>query len=283
MTAPGAVRRARTRTGAEIPVLGLGTWKMGEDSRRRRDEIASLRLGLDLGLTQIDTAELYASGRSEEIVAEAIAGRRDEVFLVSKVMPENASFEGTLRACEGSLARLATDRLDLYLLHWKGRHPIADTLRAFLRLREEGKIRHFGVSNFDVADLAALEHVPGGREIAVNQVLYHIESRGIERKLAPWCRARGIAIQAYSPLAEGRLRPSAALKKVAARHGVSPYAVAIAWTIRDDGFVTIPKAGRPDHVRENAAAATLRLSSQDLADLDAAHPAPDRDVPLDTA
>ncbi|MBI1853966.1 MAG: aldo/keto reductase [Planctomycetes bacterium] len=266
-----------------MPVLGLGTWKMGEDPRRRRDEVAALRLGLDLGMTLIDTAELYSKGESEKVVAEAMVGRRDEVFLVTKVMPENASFEGTLRACDRSLARLKTDRIDLYLLHWKGRHPIEETLRAFGSLRESGKIRHFGVSNFDVADMTALERVPGGRDVASNQVLYHVDSRGIERRLVPWCRSRGVVVMAYSPLAEGKLRPSAALKKVAVRHDVSPYAVAIAWTIREDGIVTIPKAGSVEHVRDNAAAATLRLTPTDVAELDAAHPTPDQDVPLDTA
>jgi diketogulonate reductase-like aldo/keto reductase len=272
-----------TRTGARMPVLGQGTWMMGEKARRRADEVAALRLGFDLGLTLADTAEMYADGGAEEIVGEAIAGRRDEIFVVSKVLPQNATRTGTIRACERSLVRLRTDRIDLYLLHWKGSHPLAGTLEAFQRLRAEGKIRHYGVSNFDPGEMARAERLPGGPDIAANQILYHLGERGPERRLIPWCVERGIVVMAYSPLAQGRLGSKAALEKVARRHGCGPERVALAWAIRHEGVVAIPMSSNPDHVRDNAAALALGLTGEDLAELDAAFPAPAQDVPLGMA
>jgi diketogulonate reductase-like aldo/keto reductase len=256
---------------------------MGEKPNRRAAEVAALRLGFDRGLTLVDTAEMYADGGAEEVVGEAIAGRRDGIFVVSKVLPHNASRAGTLRACERSLRRLRTDRIDLYLLHWPGSHPLGETLEAFERLRESGKIRHHGVSNFDPREMRDALRLPGGTGIAADQILYHLNARGPERALIPWCVERGILVMAYSPLAQGLLGPNRALESVARRHACSPERVALAWTIRREGVVTIPMSSNPDHVRDNAAAATLRLTGEDLAALDAAFPAPKQDVPLEMA
>jgi len=265
-----------------MPVLGQGTWKMGTDPRRRPGEVAVIRLGIDLGLTLIDTAEMYGDGGAEEVVGEGIAGRRGDVFLVTKVLPQNASREGTLRAAERSLKRLHTDRIDLYLLHWISAHPLEGTLAAFDRLRESGKVLHYGVSNFDTADLAEAVSLPGGADIASNQVYYNLRHRGIERKLLPWCRERGIVVMAYTPLDDGRLARSAPVNKVAIRHGVSAATVAIAWTLRHDGVVSIPKASNPGHIRENVAAAALALTADDLSEIDRAFPAPASEIPLET-
>ena len=265
-----------------MPNLGLGTWRMGENAAAREDEIAALKLGLDLGMRLIDTAEMYAAGGAEAVVAEAIEGRREQVFLVSKVLPQNASYAGTLAACDGSLQRLRVDRIDLYLLHWPGEHPLEETLRAFAVLCERGKIRHFGLSNFDLAELERAEGLPGGLDIAANQVLYNLERRGIERMLIPWCASRNIATMAYSPLEQGRLRPGASLRRVAERHDATPAQVALAWTLRHDNVVSIPKAASRAHVRDNAKAADIVLTEEDLADIDRAHPPPARDVPLET-
>lgn len=273
-------RTVRFAGNDSAPVVGLGTWRMGEDARRRRAEVEALKLGLDLGMTLVDTAEMYGSGDAETIVAEAIDGRRESVFLVSKVLPQNASKTGTVRACERSLARLRTDRLDLYLLHWPGSHPVVDTLSAFARLREQGKILRYGLSNFDVDEMEEAAALPGGSGVAADQVLYNLGRRGIEKRLLPWCRAHDVLVMAYSPLEQGRLGTKKALASVAQRHGVSPACIAIAWTIRVEGVVAIPKATSPEHVRENARAASVRLTPEDLAALDAAFPAPSRDVPL---
>ncbi len=275
-------RRVRSRGGMELPALGQGTWMMGESRARRAREVAALRLGLDLGMTLIDTAEMYADGGAERVVAEAIAGRRDEVFLVSKVLPQNASRLGTPRAAEASLRRLGTDRLDLYLLHWAGPHPLGDTLEAFERLREKGKIRFYGVSNFDLHELEAAERLPGGAGVQANQVLYNLGRRGIERGVLPCCRKREVAVMAYSPFEQARLGERPALRRVARRHGVAPYQVALAWTLRLPELVSIPKASDPEHVRQNAAAGGLALSDEDLALLDGDFPPPERDVPLET-
>ncbi len=274
------ISTVRSHTGARMPVLGMGTWTMGEKPHRRAAEVAALQLGFDLGMTIVDTAEMYADGGAEEVVAEAVAGRRDEIFVVSKVLPENASREGTIQAAERSLRRLGTDRIDLYLLHWKGRRPLAETLEAFALLAEQGKIRHYGVSNFDLRAMARAEQLPGGPAIAANQILYHVCERGPERKLIPWCVGRGILLMAYSPLAQGKIGAKAALKKIARHHGCSPERVALAWIIRHEDVVAIPMSANRDHVRDNAAALTLKLTEEDLADLDAAFPAPKRDVPL---
>jgi len=276
------VRTVTLRTGARMPALGLGTWRMGESGRVRAAEVEALRLGLELGVRLIDTAEMYGSGEAERIVAEALEGRRDEVFLVSKVFPQNASRAGTLAAAERSLKRLRTDRIDLYLLHWEGPHPIEETLEAFVRLRSQGKIRDFGVSNFDLATLQDAGREPGGEVIAANQVLYNLERRAIEWDLLPWCQERQVAVMAYSPLEQGRLRRRPALEKVARRHGATPSQVALAWTLRHPGVVTIPKATGPAHVREDVAAADLALDEEDLAALDGAFPPPAGATPLET-
>lgn len=269
-----------TRDGAAMPRLGMGTWYMGERAATRAREIDALRLGLDLGLSLIDTAEMYGDGDSEALVGEAIQGRRDEVFLVTKVLPHNASAKGTIEACERSLRLLGTDRIDLFLLHWQGPHRLEGTFAAFERLKAAGKIRHHGVSNFDADDMAEADAVGTGAGIA-DQVLYSLASRGAERRLIPWCAQRGVAVMAYSPFYHGRMDVAAALDEVAGRHGVTPHAVAIAWTLRHENVVCIPKAANPDHIRANAAALDLSLTDDDLAALDAAYHAPTRDVPLD--
>jgi diketogulonate reductase-like aldo/keto reductase len=270
-------------SGAAVPVLGQGTWTMGEDRSARKAEIAALRLGLDLGMTLIDTAEMYADGGAEKVVAAAIAGRRDEVFLISKVLPEHAKRRGTIAACERSLRRLKTDRIDLYLLHWREDIPLADTLEGFRALVRAGKIRHWGVSNFDVDDMQELFALDGGPDVAANEVMYNLNRRGIEFDLMPWCRRRRIPIIAYSPLDEGRLVRSPKLKRFAARLDASPAQVALAWLVRQKGVVAIPKSASEAHVRENRAALDLRLSRQVLAALDRAFPPPKRKRPLATS
>ncbi|WP_413811971.1 aldo/keto reductase [Streptomyces sp. OE57] len=267
-------------SGERIPLLGQGTWRIGDHARRRADEIAALRRGLDLGMTVVDTAEMYGSGASEELVGEAIAGRRDEVFLVSKVLPGHADRSGTIAACEDSLRRLGTDRLDLYLLHWRGRIPLEETLEAFTELTESGKIRHWGVSNFDTSDMTDLVSFPGGDGAAVNQVLYNLTRRGVEYDLMPWCHRRDIPLMAYSPIEQGRLPRTGALREVARAHDATPAQVMLAWVLRQ-GVMAIPKAGRVDHVEENRAALDLELTSEDLAALDRAFPPPTGAVPLD--
>ncbi|MCE0733132.1 aldo/keto reductase [Halomonas sp. G15] len=274
----------------ELPAIGQGTWYMGEGLAPRSDEIRALQHGLAMGLTLIDTAEMYADGGAEEVVGEALAGRRDEAFLVSKVYPWNAGRDSAIAACEASLKRLRTDHLDLYLLHWPGSIPLDETLEAFERLREAGKIRRFGVSNFDIDEMRALHALPGGEACAVNQVLYHLGSRGIEHSLLPWQREHGMPTMAYCPLAQaGGLREDLLghpeVLGIAARHGITPAQVLLAWAIRPhDGrrdVIAIPKAARVDHVEQNAAALHVRLDDDALARLDAALPAPDRKVPLD--
>ena len=268
-------------SGEAIPVLGQGTWHFAEHLSRRSDEIDALRHGLDLGMTLIDTAEMYADGAAEELVAAAIAGRRDEVFLVSKVLPEHATRNGTLAACRRSLSRLATDHLDLYLLHWRGRVPLAETLEGFAALQRAGMVRHWGVSNLDTDDMEELVGLPSGERVATDQVLYNLVRRGIEYDLMPWCRSRGMPIMAYSPIEQGRLLGLRALRDVAARHGATPAQVALAWVIRHDGVVAIPRAGTPEHVRENRTAADMRLTKEDLTELDAASPPPREKRPLE--
>jgi diketogulonate reductase-like aldo/keto reductase len=281
MSASG-VRTIVLPLGERIPALGLGTWFMAEDPTRRDRERAALELGLDLGLTLIDTAEMYAGGAAEELVGEAIAGRREEVFLVSKVLPTNASRAGTIAACEGSLRRLGTDLIDLYLLHWRGSIPLEETVEAFHELVEAGKIRYWGVSNFDVPDMEELFGVSDGPHGQVDQVLYNLSRRGIEVDLLPWCHARGIPVMAYSPIEQGRLlRENPALGSVAERHGATPAQIALAWVLRRDGVIAIPKAGTPAHVEENRAALDLRLTGEDLAELDGAFPPPEEEQPLE--
>lgn len=276
------MKTVRLPSGQRVPALGQGTWSMGDTKRERAHELAALRLGLDLGITLIDTAEMYGDGNSEELIAEAIEGRREEVFLVSKVLPQNATLRGTIKACEGSLRRLKTDRLDLYLLHWREKLPLEGTLSAFERLVQDGKIRYWGVSNFDVADMEELEELSGGSEVTANQVLYNLTRRGIEFDFMPWCRERHVPIMAYSPIEQGRLLKKAALKKIASRHGVSPSQVALAWVLRHDDVIAIPKAAKPAHVQDNHRALDLKLSKQDFLELDEAFPPPTKSVPLET-
>jgi diketogulonate reductase-like aldo/keto reductase len=268
--------RVRLPDGTEVPALGQGTWHMGERRADRGAEAASLRLGLDLGLTLIDTAEMYGEGGAEEVVAEAIAGRRDEAFIVSKVYPHNAGGRRLEAACERSLKRLRVDTIDLYLLHWRGSIPLADTVDGFERMRRAGKIRRWGVSNLDADELEELgAALP---DCATDQVLYNLENRGIEHDLLPFCRGRGMPVMAYSPVGQGgALLRHKALRAVAARHaGATPAQVAIAWTLRGPGVISIPKASDPEHVRLNAAARDLQLTEADIAELDAAFPPPKR-------
>jgi diketogulonate reductase-like aldo/keto reductase len=261
-------------SGEQVPAFGQGTWHMGEAPRGAADETAALRLGIELGLTLIDTAEMYGNGRAEEIVAEVMGGERDRLFIVSKVLPYNASRNGVVEACERSLRRLKTDRIDLYLLHWRGSVPLADTLTGFARLQRDGKIRHHGVSNFDLNDMKEWVGLAGGDTVAANQILYNLSRRGPEFELIPWCRERHVAIMAYTPLEQGRMLHHKGLGEVAARHGATPAQVALAWLLRQDGMIVIPKATQAEHVRENRAALDLRLTADDLAVLDRAFPPP---------
>lgn len=266
--------------GEKIPALGLGTWHMGERRSNRAAEAEALQLGLDLGLNLIDTAEMYGEGGAEEVIGEAIAGRRKEVFLVSKVYPHNASARGVVAACERSLQRLKTDFLDLYLLHWRGNVPLAETLGAFQALKKSGAILDYGVSNFDVEDMKEAWDLPGGEAIASNQVLYNLAHRGIERELLPKCQEGDVCIMAYSPLDEPQMLQDSSLQAVAARHEATPAQVALAWLL-GKGTVAIPKATRLEHVRENRGALDLRLAADDLAELDRAFPLPGRKIPLE--
>ncbi|MYM36673.1 aldo/keto reductase [Duganella sp. FT94W] len=277
------MKMIRFPLGAEVPALGQGTWNMGEKSSRKQDEVRALQLGLDLGMTLIDTAEMYGEGGAEEVVGAALAGRRDQAFIVSKVYPHNASFEGAQQACERSLRRLKTDCIDLYLLHWQGHHPLAETFDAFETLRKAGKIKAYGVSNFD---LESMEEALTYGAPATNQVLYNLTKRGIEFDLLPWARQRRMPLMAYSPLeTSGReqaaLLDNPGLKLVADAHNVTPAQIALAWVLHQDGVIAIPKAVDPVHLRANRAAADIVLSSDDLAALDRAFPPPRRRRPLD--
>jgi diketogulonate reductase-like aldo/keto reductase len=265
-------------TGVQVPVLGQGTWMIEGNRDAEKRAVDALRAGLDAGMTHIDTAEMYGNGRAEELVGEAIAGRRDEVFLASKVLPSNASYEGTLRACESSLQRLGTDRLDLYLLHWPGSHPIEETMRAMQKLIDRGSIRFAGVSNFDVEDLRPAVNA---QRIACNQVLYHLGDRGMERRVLPFCAGRRIAIVAYSPFGHSRFpERSSVLQEIAQRHGRTPRQVALNFLTRHPDVFAIPKTSHVERVRENAGAVGWDLTAEDVAAIDRAFPAPDRDVPL---
>ncbi|HEY3899236.1 MAG TPA: aldo/keto reductase [Chthoniobacter sp.] len=284
---PAEVRTLPLLTGRRIPILGQGTWGMGESAAKRAGEIAALRLGLDLGMTLIDTAEMYGEGGAEEVIGEAIAGRREEAFLVSKVYPHNATRQGAVEACERSLRRLGTDYLDVYLLHWRGAVPLAETLAAFQALRAAGKIRDCGVSNLDLDDLTEARDLPGGQAMVTNQVLYNLTHRGIEWDLLPWCQERGIVTMAYCPIDQptghtGRRSPlltHGVAQEAARRHGATPAQIALAWLLQRD-VVAIPKASQPKHVRENRRAAELRLAAEDLQELDEAFPPPRRKQPL---
>jgi len=275
----------RLPSGRTMPALGQGTWNMGESRSARGAEVAALQLGLDLGMHLIDTAEMYGDGGAEEVVGEAIAGRRDAVFLVSKVYPHNASRAGVRQACERSLRRLNTDRLDLYLLHWRGNVPLAETLDGLLALQREGKILEFGVSNFDRDDMLEAAALPGGASIATNQVLYNLLKRGVEWDLLPWMHQQHMPLMAYSPLESNPAEQSTLLRNpvlanVAARHGVTPAQLAVAWLLHRPNLVVIPKAVQLAHVEQNRAAATIVLSADELRELDGAFPPPRRATPL---
>lgn len=268
--------------GTAVPALGQGTWHMGEDAAARDAEVYALQAGIDRGLTLIDTAEMYGSGGAERVTGRAIAGRRDEVFLISKVFPYNADPAGMRAACEASLRRLGTDCIDLYLLHWPGGVPLADTLAGFEQLQDDGLIRRWGVSNFDVAGMRDWFDLAGGAACSTDQVLYHLGSRGIEYDLLPWCRKRTLSVMAYCPLGQGRgPLQDARLHRLAAEAGMSPAQLMLAWVMRDGDVIAIPKAGTLDHVADNAGAADQRLDAETLAALEAHFPAPTRKLPLD--
>jgi len=266
--------------GERVPAFGMGAWNIGDRKAARAEEIATLRLGLDLGARLIDTAEMYGDGRSEELVGEAIAGRRDEVFLVSKVLPQNASRKGTAAACERSLKRLKTDRIDLYLLHWRGSVPFAETIDALEALRKAGKIRLYGVSNLDLADMKEWWRLPGGGECAANQLLFNLARRGIEYDLLPWLRERKVAVMAYSPIEQARLLEDRRLAQFAKAHGMTPAQAALAWLLAKDGVIVIPKTGRRERLKENVKALEVKLSAAQLAELDRLFPPPAGPQPL---
>lgn len=267
-------------SGRDIPALGIGTWNMGESHAEEAQEVASIRKAVELGMTVVDTAEMYADGRSEEIVGKALADLRDEVFLVSKVYPFNASATRTIEACERSLKRLGVDHLDLYLLHWRGSHPLEETVAAFETLKQSGKIRDWGVSNFDTDDMEELFEVENGRNCAVNQVLYNLSRRGVEYDLLPWCQEKGLPLMAYSPIEQGRILNNHELIRIAKAYQATPAQVALAFLLERDGVVAIPKSAKPERVEENRGATDLDISDEDWASLDAAFPPPTRKTSL---
>ncbi len=275
------MRTVKLPSGERIPVLGQGTWHLAEVPARRDEEILALRRGLDLGMTVIDTAEMYADGEAEKLVGEAIADRRDDVFLVSKVLPHHATARGTVAACEGSLRRLGTDRIDLYLLHWRGRVPLAETIEAFGGLQQAGLIRYWGVSNFDGPDMKELTALPGGQEVATDQVLYNLSRRGPELNLFPMLRQLRVPIMAYSPIEQGRILGHPVLREIAELHHATPAQIALAWVLRRDDVCAIPRASRLEHTNENRAAADIQLDQADLAQLDQEFPRPERVRPLE--
>jgi len=280
------IKRKFSWAGVDVPVIGQGTWMIEGSGDARRQAIKALQQGLDLGLTHIDTAEMYGNGLVEELVAEAIEGRRDEVFLVSKVLPSNASYEGTIKACKRSLKRLKTDRLDLYLLHWPSNHPIKETMRAMEKLVAEGMIKLIGVSNFDLQELEEAEQALSKQQLACNQVFYHLGYRGIERHLLPYCTKNGIAVVGYSPFGHGDFpSPQSAggrvLAEIAERHNRTPRQVALNFLTLHPNVFTIPKAGHPEHAKENSGAVSWSLTGEDIAAIDRAFPVPHVDTPLE--
>jgi diketogulonate reductase-like aldo/keto reductase len=276
------MRAVELPSGEKIPALGMGTWHLGQGRHPAQAEIDAVRTGLDLGMSLIDTAEMYGDGASEQLVGRAIGGRRDDVFLVSKVLPNHATFDGTIAACEASLRRLDTDRLDLYLLHWRGRAPLHETVAAFEELKRRGAIRHWGVSNFDVDELARLASLPAGRFVEADQVLYNLARRGVEWNLLPWCQHHGIPLMAYSPIEQGRLIGHPVLRGIAARHRATSAQIALAWVIAHRGVCAIVESGTAEHVRQNAGALRIALREDDMVELDGAFPPPPRPVPLET-
>ena len=268
-------------SGEKLPALGQGTWYMGDKPETRAEEISTLQLGLDLGLKLIDTAEMYGEGKAEELIGEAIAGRRDQAFLVSKVYPHNASRKGSIAACERSLARMRTDRIDLYLLHWRGNLPFGETLEGFLALQKAGKIRYYGVSNMDLDDMRELFSLPGGEAVATNQLLYNLTRRGIEWDLLPWLRGKRIPVMAYSPIEQSRLLRNPKLVDFTKRHGMTPAQAALAWLMAKGDIITIPKTGRRDRIQENLGALDNELSADQISELDRLFPPPKAPVPLE--
>jgi diketogulonate reductase-like aldo/keto reductase len=268
-------------SGERVPALGQGTWYMGERRADRAEEIATLQLGLELGMTLIDTAEMYGDGRAEELVGEALRGRRDSAFIVSKVCPHNASRAGAVAACEASLKRLGTDRIDLYLLHWRGGVPFAETLEAFAALQRAGKIRHYGVSNLDLEDMQEWWSAAGGAAVATDQLLYNLGRRGIEFDLLPWLRRHRVPVMAYSPIEQARLLRNAKLKEFAKRHGMTPAQAALSWLLASDDIIAIPKTAHRERLRENLGVLDHPLGPSQLAELDGLFPPPSRAQPLE--
>jgi diketogulonate reductase-like aldo/keto reductase len=280
MSAP-TIRTVTLPDGASVPALGLGTWYMGEQSATRATEVAALRTGMDCGLTLIDTAEMYGDGAAEELVGEAIAGRRDSVYLVSKVLPSHATRRGTVEACQASLRRLGTDHLDMYLLHWRGRVPLAETVAGFEDLVQAGSIGGWGVSNFDVRDLDEMASVPGGERVQTDQVLYNLNRRGLEYDLLPRCRQAGMPLMAYSPVDHGRLLENPAVRDMASAKGATAAQLALAWVLRLPQVFAVVKASTPARVTENRAAMEISFSTAELEELDRMFPPPSSKVPLE--
>jgi diketogulonate reductase-like aldo/keto reductase len=268
-------------SGEKLPALGQGTWHMGDKRENRAEEISTLQLGLDLGLKLIDTAEMYGEGKAEELIGEAVAGRRDQAFLVSKVYPHNASRKGTVAACERSLARLRTDRIDLYLLHWRGNIPFSETIEGFRALQKAGKIRYYGVSNMDLGDMRELFPLPGGEGVATNQLLHNLTRRGIEWDLLPWLREKRVPVMAYSPIEQSQLLRDPKLADFTKRHGMAPAQAALAWVMAKGDIIAIPKTGRRERLKENIGALDLELSADQLAELDRLFPPPKAPVALE--
>ncbi|QIQ22480.1 aldo/keto reductase [Zophobihabitans entericus] len=275
------MRQVTLPSGDLVPALGQGTWFMGENAHKQKQEITALQLGIDNGLTLIDTAEMYADGGAEKVVGLAIENRRDKVFLVSKVLPYHASLNGTIKACEASLRRMKTDYVDLYLLHWPGSIPLAETVNAMETLIKQGKIKHWGVSNFDVDDLLELENYVASKQLITNQVLYNLSRRGIEYDLLPWSEQYHLPTMAYSPIEQGRILKHPVLATLAQEHSVTPAQIALAWVLRRKDIIAIPKASSSEHVMDNINALKVVLSADDLATLDKAFPAPKRKQALE--
>ena len=275
------MRKVALPSGERVSAFGQGTWHMGENRAIRAKEIETLRLGLDLGASLIDTAEMYGEGRAEELIGEAIEGRRHEAFLVSKVYPHNASRRGAVAACDRSLRRLRTDRIDLYLLHWRGSVPLAETMEAFMALQQAGKIRHYGVSNLDLEDMQELWTVPGGSAVATDQLLYNLVRRGIEWDLLPWLRKHHIPVMAYSPIEQAKLALSRGLANFARKWDMTPAQAALAWLLANDDVIVIPKTSRRERLRENLGALDHKLTTAQLAELDRLFPPPTGPQPLE--
>ena len=275
------MRTVALPSGERVPAFGQGTWHMGENRAIRAEEIQTLRLGLDLGATLIDTAEMYGEGRAEELVGEAIEGRRNEAFLVSKVYPHNASRQGAVAACDRSLRRLRTDRIDIYLLHWRGSVPLSETMEVFMALQQAGKIRYYGVSNLDIKDMRELWTVPGGSAVATDQLLYNLARRGIEWNLLPWLRERHVPVMAYSPIEQAKLAFDRGLANFARKYGTTPAQAALAWLLASEDVIVIPKTSRRERLKENLGALDHKLTATQLAELDRLFPPPARSQPLE--